>query len=196
MIGRYWRVRAYDVQSGTNYALAEVEFRATIGGADQATGGTAIASTAFSGRPASAAFDNDASTLWATATDAIRDGWIGYDFGVGATITVLEISLKARNDSSFGQAPVQFVVEVSNDNVTWTEVRWYTAATWTIGSTQVFTVPATVDPAVPRVYATAVEVLHTGVASARVEALAVEVLRSLADVAPVGGRRRSQAMVT
>ncbi len=195
MIGRYWRVRAYNVQSGTNYALAEVEFRATIGGPDQAAGGTAIASTVFSGRPAANAFDNDPATLWATATDAIEGGWIGYDFGVGATITVLEISLKARNDSSFGQAPVQFVVEYSNDNVTWTEVKWYTAATWTIGSTQVFAVPATVEPAVPRAYAVAVEVLHVGNSQARVDSLGVEVLRSIADVAPVGGRRR-QTMVT
>jgi hypothetical protein len=171
---RYWRVQALGVQSGTNFALAEIEMRATIGGADQCVGGTAIASTTFAGSAASNAFDNSISTWWATLSGSHINGWIGYDFGT--PVEVLELSLTARNDSGFSQSPTTFVVEGSSDNITWDGIKLYTAATWTTGSNQTFSVPASAPIPDVRITALGSEILYQPPVTARITTLGAEVL--------------------
>lgn len=185
---RYWRIQAKAIQAGTNFALAEVEFRIVAAGADQtAPGGAALSSSDFAGLPKANAFDNNAATLWATLTNQHIDGWIGYDFG--SAIEVVEVLLKARNNTSFGQACSIFHVAGSDDGITWIDYKRHTAATWTTGSTQVFAVPLTVAASSLRVHTVALEVLQSGKGNLRVHTVALEVLRTIA-IAPETRRRQ------
>ena len=73
----YWRVRCYEsvAGGGTLPGLSELEFRGSVGGADLATGGTAIA---VGGGTAANAFDNSTSTDWQPTTGYGPS--IGYQF--------------------------------------------------------------------------------------------------------------------
>lgn len=192
---RYWRIQAKAVQAGTNFALAEIQMRIVAGGADQtAPGGAVLSSSDFAGLPKANAVDDNAATHWATLTNQQIDGWIGYDFG--SAIEVVEVVLTARNDTSFAQAASIFHVAGSDDGATWVDIKRFTAATWSTGSTQTFTVPLTVDMGKARVAGMGLEVLVEGaLGNARVAGIGLEVLRSIGDyVAPVGGRRRQQQL--
>lgn len=187
---RYWRIQAKAVQSGTNFALAEIQMRIVAGGADQtAPGGAVLSSSDFDGLPKANAVDDNPATHWATLTNQQINGWIGYDFG--SAIEVVEVVLTARNDTSFGQAASIFHVAGSDDGVTWIDYKRHTAATWTTGSTQTFAVPLTVNMGGARIHGASVEVLHTNPGFLRVAGVGLEVLRTVADFA-VGGRRRLQ----
>src|SRR5215207_10553644 len=100
MAHSYWRLyiiqSGYGTSRGTAIGLSEVEFRATVGGADQAIGGTATANSEYSGTyAASKAFDDTIGTNWATLeSPAVIPGWLQYQFP--APVDVLQISLKAR----------------------------------------------------------------------------------------------------
>lgn len=138
---RYWRVHMARSNSGSStFSAAEVEMRATPGGADQCNGGTASAHSVFSGFPASLAFDNNAATLWSANGDT-SDGWLKYDFGT--PVTVSEVMIQARNDSSFTQTPRWGQIEFSDDNVRWSTAWSYAmASTYSAGLSQVTTDPA------------------------------------------------------
>lgn len=190
---RYWRIQAKAVQAGTNFALAEIEMRIVAGGADQtAPGGAVLSSSDFAGLPKANAVDDNAATHWATLTNQQIDGWIGYDFG--AAVEIVEVSLKARNDSSFAQACSIFHVAGSDDAVTWTDYKRHTAATWTIGSTQVFAVPLTVNMGAARVVGIGLEVMHSNLGAVRTAGIGLEVLRSVGDYVAPSGRRRQQQL--
>lgn len=186
---RYWRIQSKLTQSGTNFALGEVQFRGTPGGADLATGGVPMASSTFAGSAAANAFDDNPATWWATLTNQHIDGWIGYDFG--SAVTIQEVVLSARADTSFGQAPSRFYVAGSDDGVTWTDYKMHVPATWTNGASQTFAVPAAVEMGALRVGAAAAEVLHSSKGALRVGTVALVVLRSVS-TPPFSGRRRQQ----
>lgn len=138
---RYWRVHMARSNSGSStFSAAEVEMRATPGGADQCNGGTASAHSVFSGFPASLAFDNNAATLW-SANGGTSDGWLKYDFGT--PVTVSEVMIQARNDSNFTQTPRWGQIEFSDDNVRWSTAWSYAmASSYSAGLSQVTTDPA------------------------------------------------------
>lgn len=69
----------------------EVEMRATSGGADQCSGGSASASTTFAGSAASNAFDNNTGTSWSASAAAYTD-WIQYTFA--SAVGVEEVYIK------------------------------------------------------------------------------------------------------
>ena len=147
---RYWRVRSLMNQTGgasvSANSCAELEFRATPGGADQTTGGTPSASTIFSGSfPASNAFDNNGATFWVSSNIQADYGthWIEYDFGT--PVYVREISWAKRPDS-FGQNEgiILGAVQWSDNDLNWTSSWGFiTPPNWPTGAqTRVFTKPA------------------------------------------------------
>lgn len=138
---RYWRIHmARSNNGGSTFSAAEVEMRATPGGADQCSGGTASAHSVFSGFPASLAFDNNAATLW-SANGSTSNGWLKYDFGT--PVTVAEVMIQARNDSSFTQTPRWGQIEFSDDDTRWSTAWSYAmASTYSAGLSQVTTDPA------------------------------------------------------
>lgn len=116
---RYWRIRNHANGSGQT-GIGEVEFAATYGGADQCSGGTAIASGSYGGGYESwRAFDDNTSTNWFQNDGQNYEGaWIGYDFGSGNDVEVNEVRIvRAPEESS--ATPRIFYVESSDDNSTW-----------------------------------------------------------------------------
>lgn len=142
-----WRLRIWsnlgDVDEQT---IAEVQFRASSGGADQATGGTAIHSvgpfgTATTAGAASQAFDDNTATNWSLTEPATNrfPYAIGYTFG--SAVDVAEVAVIAPS-STTARAPRIFDVQWSDDATAW--ATYWTIAeqgTWTNGETRVFTGP-------------------------------------------------------
>jgi hypothetical protein len=145
---RYWRifVTAIQTMSAASVGIAEVEMRATVGGADQCVGGTPAASTDTGGSfPASNAFDGSNSTRWnstgAGNTNFGTPQWISYDFGT--PVDVAQIALTSINSAAptfNDRAPAAFRLESSPDNSTWTTEQSWTTGSWAQSETKTFNV--------------------------------------------------------
>lgn len=132
----YWRLRFPGGAAASTYlTLAEIEMRATEGGADQCTGGTATASSNNAGFLPSYAFNDDTGNAWATSNGGDDNSWIRYQFA--APVHVNEVTL--RTFSTYDEGPRDMVVEYSSDGSTWTE---YWSETnlygWGINETKTF----------------------------------------------------------
>ena len=132
---RYWRVWPLDVESVSDRpGVSELQFRATPGGSNVATGGTAL--SGGGGFPANA-FDGNPGTEW-NATGEIGTAWIGYDVGAGNTIAVNEVYMRAYSTAS--RTPSSFRLEYSDDGSTWVELMTKSAThPWAASSFMVFT---------------------------------------------------------
>jgi hypothetical protein len=91
---RYWALFDDTNRANRNASFAEIEMRASIGGADQCNGGTPFAN---GGTPA-AAFDNNNATYWVDTQYSLYAGHIGYDFGSGNPKAVVEVSMRGQPD--------------------------------------------------------------------------------------------------
>ncbi len=119
---RYWRIHITESTSANNLvSLYEAQMRATVGGADQCSGGTASASHADG--DAYKLFDDNSGTYWINGSPG-EDTWFQYDFGSGNTVEVAEIAMVPRYGSS--QTPTDFSLQYSDNGTDYT-----TAATWT-----------------------------------------------------------------
>ncbi|GAB0056756.1 hypothetical protein SIID45300_01068 [Candidatus Magnetaquicoccaceae bacterium FCR-1] len=121
---RFWRLYVTRSQnSSQNILLIQaIEFRAIIGGPSICTGGSAMASGAEASHPAAHAFDGSDTTSWyLIGTDA--PAWIGYDLGSGNSASVEEIAILASGYS----APSSFSLQHSDDGLTWTTLKSWTA---------------------------------------------------------------------
>lgn len=120
----YWRLRFTDAASNSGAALSELEFRTTIGGADQATGGTILFGSAGQGViNADYAFDDLRNTgYWAGADGSIAAGtsWLGYHLTSSVKLAEIDITAKQTGLNDMAQ---QFYVEGSNDGLTWIPVQ-------------------------------------------------------------------------
>lgn len=111
---RYWRITNMEnVGSTAVLQIAELEFRASVGGADLTGAGTAISNSGT----ASAAFDNNADTAWTGTKDPST--YIGYDFGAGQAVAVAEVGLRPGTTVTNNRTPYKFDVQYSDDGTTW-----------------------------------------------------------------------------
>lgn len=135
---RYWRITGLEQASATGRAIAEVVINQS-GSPLSITGVSAL--TTFSGYPASNVIDANAATFW-SSNGLVFNEWFRFDFGT--VVTPDEITITARNDSNYTQAPQRFRVEYSYDDVTWfhygTTAEPITA--YTTGSSQTFDLSA------------------------------------------------------
>ena len=135
---RYWRIYITNHAGFNNYLdISEIELRTSIGGADATGTGTAMASSAGSGYPASSAFDNTTSTTWFTDLGSNPlPQWIGYDFGAGNAKDIVEFSTTCWASA---ENPTCFQLQYSDDNVTWTTLYDIQGeVNWSNGETRVF----------------------------------------------------------
>lgn len=121
---RYWGLLILArAGSGNGVGVAEVEMRASAGGADQCTGGAASGASSF-GQVAANAFDNDAATIWhnaGTGGDAIR---LSYDFGTPVSVAEVFVRNVAATGSGTGfpgstYGPGMCWVVWSDDGTSW-----------------------------------------------------------------------------
>lgn len=171
----YWRINVTANDGDTSFlAIAEVEMRATVGGADQCAGGTASASATSAGFEADKAFDNDNTTRWSPPSGTLT-GWLRYQFA--APVDVVEFTIRSHPTSGEGdRSPRDFTLEWSDDGSAWTVAKSFAEVTgWAAAETRTFSVTAVPKARVSQV---AAEVLRTNTAvKARTSQLAVEVLR-------------------
>lgn len=146
---RYWRIYISGPMSGQFLGVAEIEFRGTIGGADQTGSGTAIRSSQYNiNYPALYAFDDSyidsggsPEDIWVCGQNAFP-GWIGYDFGDGNGVDVVEVLCTGREVSRVNESPGGAVIEWSDDGSVWEE-SWAPGAqsTWTDIEQRIWTKP-------------------------------------------------------
>lgn len=148
---RYWRIALNTGGSGA-YAFSEVQFRAVaatpllFASATPATAAQTFG-TVPGANDATQAADNNTATLY-SSNNKTPPQWWAYDYGAtaGNWLDVVEFTITSRNDFLFGQAPLTFDLQYSDDNVGWTTVGSFIATTWTQNQTQVFTVPPPAGP--------------------------------------------------
>jgi hypothetical protein len=137
----YWRIYILNDNGGSNVCIGDMQLRATVGGADQAygSGGTASASTALGGYPASAAFDNNPSNWWVSNAQ-VNGAWLEYQFP--SAVSVAEYTVSSRNDGPTYQSnsPLTWYLQYSDDGTTWTNADYQTGQTsWGSGDVRTFT---------------------------------------------------------
>lgn len=137
---RYWRLTSLATKQGTAPCLAGIQAKyqgalVTISAADASSRYNDDAAYA-----ASKALDGDASTFWNALANV--PAWFELDMGTSQQID--ELLITARNDGYEFLTPVSFVVEASNDRVTWLNVGYVsTTGGFTSGQTKSFTIPTT-----------------------------------------------------
>lgn len=169
----YWRLNVSANAGDVNFlAIAEIEMRATVGGADECTGGTPSASASDGSAPASNAFDNNATTRWSTPSGTLT-GWIRYQFA--SPVDVAQYTIQAHPTTPL-RSPMDWALEYSDDGTTWVPVETRQGiSSWTNGEIKSYTVVITANA---RVSQLPVEVIRTNTATkARVSQVTAEVLR-------------------
>lgn len=136
----YWRCHAMLAEAGLP-SVAEIAYRATIGGANQSIGATAYASTEFdAGYVAANAIDGNPATAWSAENS---DGNRWHMCGFAAPVKVGELAITARADSgstAFGTFSIQFADSIGGPWTTAWQEKGITG--WTAGLTRTFTDPA------------------------------------------------------
>lgn len=118
---RYWRIRNLCNNAGQT-GIGIIQMAESAGGANVCSGGTAIASGSYGGGYSpSSAFDGSTSSNW-FQSGAGTDRWIGYDFGAGVERDIVEVRT-GPGAEDIGGMPRLFLIESSDDNVTW-EYEW------------------------------------------------------------------------
>ena len=143
----YWRFVSMAADSDDAVCFAEIEFRATPGGADQATGGTPTASSVWTASNpdlfAANAFDDNPATIW-SAENNTNYAWLRYQFA--SPVEVAEVAITARNDVAADTSPGEFAIQYSDDGTTWTTAWVVLGETgWSLGQTRVYTDPNFVE---------------------------------------------------
>jgi hypothetical protein len=135
-----------EAASNEYISIQELEFATSLSGADVTTGGTAIEGAFRIGFPGSEAFDGDKTSTthgWSfdRTADDMADAWVGYDFGEGNEVEIVEVRMWARNDAFMFHTPNSWVLEHSDDGTSWTTLwtitndePWFTS-----GETRTFT---------------------------------------------------------
>ena len=118
---RYWALLVTARPgSGNGVGLAEVEMRATSGGADQCSGGTAGGASSFGQVPANA-FDNDDATIWHNASTGGNPVRLSYDFGSAVNVVEVVVTTPGAGSAYPGATygPAACWVQWSDDGVVW-----------------------------------------------------------------------------
>jgi len=185
----YWRINVTANDGDVNFlAIAEMEMRATIGGADQAVGGTATASASDGSSPPGNAFDNNSTTRWSTPVGTLT-GWLRYQFT--SPVDVVEYTIQAHPTTP-ARSPRDFTLESSDDGIVWSPEDLRSGETgWTNGEIRVYEVTAVPASAEARMTQAAMLVLDAPESDARMTQLAMLVLSLLPDAAD--GVRMTQA---
>lgn len=140
---RYWRVLISAPVSGNVAAMTEVELRTSSRGSDTTGGITPTADSEFDvSLDADNVNDDSNSSAWASANVA-GDHWVKFDYGAGNEKDIVELYIKARNDSSATtQSPKDFKLQYSDDNAAWSDQITVTGSTgWTAGEQRIFPTP-------------------------------------------------------
>jgi hypothetical protein len=169
---QYWRIFVNGATTGASLVtLNEVVFLDTNNIRISTSGGTASASSSFSGNPASNAFDGNAGTVWSSNANPTSGSpqWIQIQYTGAVPVVAVAITIGVVS-----QSPPTFLIQSSPDGTTWTTQNTVTGFNWTsTGQTAYFTASTVVGHA--RATQIAIEAMTVG-SHARVSQIAVETL--------------------
>lgn len=120
----YWRLYITATGSDGFAGLAEWVPKDSGGSTIATTGGTASASTAYPGQPASNAFDGNASTFWLTNGGAPH--WIQYQFP--SAVDIASFTLTNPSGGNDPHCPMDFQLQFSDNGSTWTTLYTWLGA--------------------------------------------------------------------
>lgn len=118
---RYWALLVTARPgSGNGVGLAEVQMRATTGGANIATGGTAGGASSFGFVPANA-FDGNAGTDWHNAATGGLPVRLSYDFGSAVDVAEIAVTTPGAGSTYPGATygPAACWIQWSDDGTAW-----------------------------------------------------------------------------
>jgi hypothetical protein len=145
---RYWGVRIQTNNGGFFATIPELEIRASVGGADQATGGAGYDNghDFAGGKVGANAFDNDLTTWYASPDQVISGKRVYYDFG--SPVSAAQIALTSAASTSSPNYAIdilrEFFVEGSDDASTWAIYAHITGqGSWGSAETRLFSVGTT-----------------------------------------------------
>lgn len=136
---RYWRVLIVETQGTTSdfRSFSRIELKTTPSGANVATNPANWSTSASfgTGDDISELIDGSTATV-ATSIDINDDNfWLKYDFGSGTIVREVLLACSAITNN----APQDFYIQWSNDDVTWTTMRRVFGEVWTTSEVKVFT---------------------------------------------------------
>lgn len=127
---------------GSFCTIVEVELRAVVSGADQASGGTATATSfANSDNQPAYAFDNNSSTKWTTASRPTSGAPQALQYQAAAPIVVRQVAITGCIGGQTDMAPRDFTIERSHNGSSWEIIATVAGSTgWAAGETRAFSV--------------------------------------------------------
>lgn len=130
---RYWRILVWETeQTSTDFRECDMwALKTAVGGSVVSGTGTYTCSSVQSGT-LSNLDTGSAGIVSADIDDAAW--WIKYDHG--SAITIREFDYTAIDDN---EAPRNFCIQWSNDDLTWTTMKEWNSQSWTAGQTKTFT---------------------------------------------------------
>lgn len=150
---RYWRLFVLNNSGYAIINLCELQMATTPGGASVCTGGTPISSSNYDGTwTAAKAFDGivTGDQGWGSSNGARETQWIGYDFGAGNAVDIVEVRIVARGNTGVAGQPKLMRFQWSDDGTTWTDQGSIPEQTsWTANQVRTFdvsTMPAPYQP--------------------------------------------------
>lgn len=116
----YWRIFIPTFAAGGNIPVIDlIEFHDSGGSVIATTGGTATASSAQGGGPASNAFDGSVNGSWWICNSGTPPGWIQYQFASPQAVSYVYVYQRQNFNS---QLPIDVLLQSSDDGITYTTV--------------------------------------------------------------------------
>jgi hypothetical protein len=137
-----WRILIDEIFPEVTYAtVANIEFRDTIRGATQATGGGAISGGDYATYyAASEAFDGNSNTRWLSPNDGAVGSWIGYGFPTPKA-SFAEVTITAFNAGVPVNGALKAFRVQRYDGAGWvTELTVTNEPTWAAGETRAYAI--------------------------------------------------------
>lgn len=167
----HWRLWITEANNSNAIDIGELQMRASAGGANLCSGGTASATNSLGGNLPAAAFDGSTATSWQTTFSPTLPVFLRYTFA--AAVDVVQVAIIGSNAYPI-YSPKAFDVQWSDDGTSWTTAFSASGmAPLTAGATMLTTQGG---PVPVRVTAQSLEVLSVSAANARVTAQSLEAL--------------------
>ena len=139
----YWRVVITANNGHASYVtIVEMEYRAVEGGADQAAGGSATATSfANTDNLPSFAFDGSFSSKWTAASRPTNVSPQTLQYHFPLPVLVRQVAITGAISGQTDMAPRDFTIERSHDGVAWEIVGTFAGVTgWAANETRLFSV--------------------------------------------------------
>lgn len=134
---RYYRLNISQSTGGSFLIIAEVELRATVGGADLTSPSTPVTQSWQDGSDSAGRMvvDNDTNTTWNASLAG--PWWIRMDLGTPQSVAQVKIT-RLNSTPGYNGSPFNFNVEGSNDGTSFTVLGTFPNVDWSFLTERTF----------------------------------------------------------